>query len=67
MNQHQSHKQQARSFWERAWSGSKTFEIVLKGDINGDSKVNVADIVKAINDGKPQADIDDIVKIIFGK
>ena len=40
---------------------------ILKGDINGDNVVNVADIVKAINDGKPQDDIDEMVNIIMDK
>lgn len=48
-------------------SGSATFTIVLKGDTNGDGKVNVADIVKAIKDGKPQSEIDEIRKIIMGQ
>ena len=40
---------------------------ILKGDINGDNVVNVADIVKAINDGKAQDDIDEMVNIIMDK
>ena len=40
---------------------------ILKGDINGDNVVNVADIVKAINDGKPQDDIDEMVNFIMDK
>lgn len=48
-------------------SGSETFEIFLKGDINGDKVVNVADIVKAINDGRSQKDIKEIEKIIMKK
>lgn len=40
---------------------------ILKGDINGDNVVNVADIVKAINDGKLQDDIDEMVNIIMDK
>ena len=46
---------------------TKTFEIILKGDINGDKVVNVADIVKAINDGRSQKDIKEIEKIIMKK
>ena len=38
----------------------------LPGDANGDGVVNAADIVKAISDGKSQAEIDDIVKAIMG-
>ena len=37
------------------------------GDINLDGKVNVADIVKAINEDRSQDDINDIVKIIMNK
>ena len=37
------------------------------GDINLDGKVNVADIVKAINDGRSQKDIKEIEKIIMKK
>ena len=48
-------------------SGSTTFTIVLKGDANGDGKVDVADIVKAINDGKPQTEINEIKNIIMGQ
>ena len=38
-------------------SGSTTFEILLKGDANGDKKVNVADIVEMVNakNGKASA------------
>ena len=43
-----------------------TFEIVLMGDANGDKKVNVADIVKMVNDHASQDDIDAAVKIILG-
>lgn len=39
--------------------------VTVPGDINGDKVVNVADIVKAINDGKSQDDIDEVVKIII--
>ena len=46
-------------------SGSTTFEIVLMGDANRDKKVNVADIVKLVNDNAPQSDIDEVVKIIM--
>lgn len=38
----------------------------LPGDANGDGVVNAADIVKAISDGKSQAEIDEIVKAIMG-
>jgi len=48
-------------------SGSTTFEIVLKGDANGDKVVNVADIVKLVKDKAPQVDIDAVMKIIMGK
>lgn len=41
--------------------------LILKGDINGDNVVNVADIVKAINDGKTQDDIDEMVNIIMDR
>ena len=37
----------------------------LKGDANCDKKVNVADIVKLVNDNAPQSDIDEVVKIIM--
>ena len=37
------------------------------GDINLDGKVNVADIVKAISDGRSQDEINAIVKIIMNK
>ena len=37
------------------------------GDINLDGKVNVADIVKAIRDGRSQDEINAIVKIIMNK
>ena len=37
------------------------------GDINGDNVVNVADIVKAINDGKSQDDIKEIENIIMNE
>ena len=40
--------------------------IYLKGDANGDNKVNVADIVEMVKAGKPQTDIDEVVKIIMG-
>ena len=40
---------------------------ILKGDINGDNVVNVADIVKAINDDKSRDDIDEIVNIIMNE
>ena len=48
-------------------SGSTTFKIFLKGDINGDNVVNVADIVKAINNGKSQDDIKEIENIIMNE
>ena len=40
-----------------------SINFILKGDINGDNVVNVADIVKAINDGKSQDEINEIAKI----
>ena len=46
-------------------NGSTTFKIVVKGDANGDKVVNVADIVRLVNDKAPQADIDAVVKIIL--
>ena len=46
-------------------SGSTTFEIILKGDANGDNKVDAADIVKLVKDGASQSDIDAVVKIIM--
>ena len=48
-------------------SGTATFDIILKGDANGDGVVNVADVVMMVNDGKSQADIDETVKIIMGQ
>ena len=42
-------------------------KIIVKGDANGDRKVNVADIVKLVSDKAPQADINAVVKIIMGK
>ena len=48
-------------------SGSESFKITLTGDINGDKVVNVADIVKAISDGKSQEEIEKIEKIIMKK
>ena len=48
-------------------SGSETFEITLTGDINGDKVVNVADIVKAINEGQSQEEIEKIENIIMKK
>lgn len=36
-------------------------------DLNHDGKVNAIDIVKAISDGKTQAEIDAIVNAIMGK
>lgn len=44
-----------------------SINFILKGDINGDNVVNVADIVKAINDGKSQDEINEIVNIIMDK
>ena len=38
-----------------------------KNDINGDGVVNAIDLVKAISDGKTQAEIDAIVDIIMGR
>jgi hypothetical protein len=48
-------------------NGSVTFQIVLKGDANGDKKVDAADIVKLVKDGAPQAKIDEVVNIIMGE
>ncbi len=39
----------------------------VKGDANGDSIVNAADIVEIINGKITDSDIDDVVKIILGK
>ena len=39
----------------------------ISGDANGDKEVNVADIVKLVNDHAPQADIETVVKIIMKK
>ncbi len=39
----------------------------LAGDANGDNVVNVADIVKLLNDKAPQSNIDAVVKIIMKK
>ena len=52
-----------------AYAGETTtsFKIILTGDINGDKVVNVADIVKAINDGRSQKDIKEIENIIMKK
>lgn len=44
---------------------TKTWKIVLEGDANDDKVVNVADIVKLVNDNAPQSDIDEVVKIIM--
>ena len=41
------------------------WRFIIEGDTNGDNEVNVADIVKLINDGAPQADIDAEVNIIM--
>ena len=49
------------------FNGSATFQIVLKGDANGDKKVDAADIVKLVKDGAPQAKIDEVVNIIMGE
>ena len=51
-----------------AVSGSTTFSITeppIPGDANGDKVVNVADIVKLVNEKAPQTDIDEVLKIIF--
>ena len=51
-------------------SGTTTFSITeapVPGDANGDKVVNVADIVRLVNDHAPQTKIDEVVKIIFGK
>ena len=39
----------------------------ISGDANGDKEVNVADIVKLVNDKAPQAEIDEVVDIIMKK
>ena len=41
--------------------------IAIKGDANGDKEVNVADIVKLVNDKAPQSEIDEVVDIIMKK
>ena len=48
---------------------SKTIAVTvtLEGDSNNDGVVNVSDGVKAISDGKTQAEIDAIVNIIMGR
>ncbi len=47
------------------------YNVTLKGDIpgdaNGDKEVNVADIVKLVNDNAPQSEIDEVVDIIMKK
>lgn len=48
-----------------AVSGTTTFDIFHKSDANRDKKINVADIVKLVNDNAPQSDIDEVVKIIM--
>ena len=50
--------------YTKAELGSGTY---LAGDANGDKVVNVADIVKLLNDKAPQSDIDAVVKIIMKK
>jgi hypothetical protein len=44
-----------------------TFDIFHKSDANRDKKVNVADIVRLVNDNASQSDIDAVVKIIMGQ
>ena len=41
--------------------------VILEGDSNNDGVVNVSDVVKAVSDGKTQAEIDAIVDIIMGR
>ena len=41
------------------------WEFIIVGDANGDKEVDVADIVKLVNNNAPQADIDTVVKIIM--
>ena len=41
--------------------------VTLEGDSNNDGVVNVSDVVKAVSDGKTQAEIDAIVNIIMGR
>lgn len=48
-------------------NGAKLTITAKPGDINLDGKVNVADIVKAISDGRSQDEINAIVKIIMNK
>ena len=50
--------------YTKAELGSGTY---LASDANGDKVVNVADIVKLLNDKAPQSDIDAVVKIIMKK
>ena len=50
--------------YTKAELGSGTY---LAGDANGDKVVNVADIVKLLNDKASQSDIDAVVKIIMKK
>lgn len=41
--------------------------IAIKGDANGDKTVNVADVVKLVNDNAPQSEIDEVVDVIMKK
>ena len=41
--------------------------IAIKGDSNNDKTVNVADVVKLVNDNASQAEIDEVVDIIMKK
>ena len=46
-------------------TNDRTLSVGVPGDANDDKVVNVADIVKLVNDNAPQSDIDEVVKIIM--
>ena len=46
---------------------SYVLTIYLKGDANGDNKVNVADIVQMVKAGKSQTEINEVVDIIMSE
>ncbi len=50
-----------------AQSQTIALTVTLEGDSNNDGVVNVSDVVKAVSDGKTQAEIDAIVNIIMGR
>ena len=50
-----------------AQSKTIALTVTLEGDSNNDGVVNVSDVVKAVSDGKTQAEIDTIVGIIMGR